>query len=264
MKRVLFVSSFLIVFICSCEKEDPDPSVSPPGISVTCNQNKNETFGVGQELIFSIAMTSDVNVGIARFTISKSGSELFSRSDYTTNLVNFEFGYTTIAEDVDAGDVVFKFELTDNNGTVASEEVTVMVAVDLPVTIQELAPNPGWNLVDDIAVDTTANENVDILQFSVQVDQFSTEVYWTSLNGGTFYDVSDQSINFFDINLSYGVLQSAIVGVTPQDTIQIALQGPSSIPLPVPMIVEIRNGQELMLIDYSTVQASMVGYRKQL
>ena len=164
-----FSKNFLLACLCtlffiSCSKDNDDgPNTATSSISVECNRDKSDAFQVNEEVVFTINMKTDPGVGIDKFTIAKLGDEIFARDDYTANEVNFQFTYGTTSEDVSVGDVVFDFVLTDKNGVVKSESATVRVAVDLPVVIENLRPEPGWNVVTDRVVDASNPDEVDIL-----------------------------------------------------------------------------------------------------
>ncbi|MEO1448488.1 MAG: hypothetical protein AAFV07_03115, partial [Bacteroidota bacterium] len=156
---------------------------------------------------------------------------------------------------------VYQFELIDKDGISKTKEVPVKVAVDFPIRITSFSPDPGWDLTNDRAVDGNTPEETDILEFS-ETAGTETNVYYTSLNGAKFYDASGTDVDYFNINYSQAELEAAIAGITPVDTILIAVQGFGSVPLPFPLVVRVRNGQEFMWIDRSTVSGSMIGYRK--
>ena len=91
-KKTLFFC--FLIFQLACSKDSStDPGLTPTSIEVVCNRDKGEAFLVEEEIVFSITMTTDPRVGINNFAIRKAGSEVFSKSDYTANIVNFTFGF---------------------------------------------------------------------------------------------------------------------------------------------------------------------------
>lgn len=251
----------LALLISACGEDDTDnPGTSNSTLTVECDRDKTEPFEVGEELLFSIVMETDPAVGIGSFTIEKGSEELFNKSDYTSNIVNFTFGYTTIREDVDAGTFDFVFTLTDGEGRIIERTITVQVAVDFPLFIPEFNPSPGWDLVNDVAVEEGDAANSDIYQFDDQDDALR---YWKPLNDSQLYDISDVDINSLDINLKKATILAALSNREPVDSIAVASLGFGTVPFPAPMVVDLRGSGRLVVIDFSNVQGSMVGYRKE-
>ncbi|MEM6316215.1 MAG: hypothetical protein AAF960_01010, partial [Bacteroidota bacterium] len=248
------LSAFLcVLLLTNCGEEDViPPTFRATSIEFTCNRDKSESFRVDETIVFTIKLITDSSVGIGQFTILKSGQELFSKSDYTANEVNFQFTYDTTKEDLEAGVADFTFELTDKNGTVERERSMVTVAVDFPITIAQIRPNAGWSFETDMAVDGMDAAATDILQTdSVAITVFTL---WSSPNRGQFYLLPEEkAVDFFDINLTSESVETAIQGVESVGKIDVTSGGPF---VNGQVIFKSSSSENLIIIDHSNLQAS--------
>lgn len=248
-----------ILFWNGCkEEENPQPRVSSLTIVASPEQ---PSYAVGVDITFSVALDSDPAVGIRGFAIRKGTETVFEKNDYTTNQVKFNYGYTTIREDIALGTLPFTFELTDGNGVRKTAMVEIRVEVDYPFQVDNFSPQPGWDLVKNEVVPDSTGPNVDIYQYTLSLG-FSTETYWTNSNGTLYYDISDKSVNFFDPNLSLETIRGWIEGVDGVDTLLVSTGGFSSGGFTTPIVAQLRGKEEYILIDFSNIQGSNLGYRK--
>lgn len=254
-----FLTCFLL-FCISCDEEEEDPAPVAPTISVN-SVSPDGPYLVGVDVSFQLELRTDVTTGIGSFTISQQGTEIFSKSDYTGNVVNQTFTYTTTRDDLEVGSTTFRFQLTDKNGGTLSTEVSIEVEVEYDFTVDVLRPEPAWDLVTNESIPDSSGERVDIFLESSGGFGGSMNTFF-SKNETVFYNVSESDINFFDPNISTAQIVAAIEGLPALESVVVTNSVANPPVINFPLIAKLRAKEVYTVIGFSTVAGSSWGYRK--
>lgn len=259
MKKIIslvFSAIFLFLIACSSDDETP-PAPAAPTIEVVRSPAEGP-YKVGDNIEFTISLRTDPSVGIAAFVIDKEDKGIFSRSDYTSDGVNFTFTYSPILADLEGDEVVITFILTDNNLRQVTAVERFSVTQEYAYFQSDFAPNPSWDLVENVEVTSEDGTNVDITaQVSSGFGGPATVAFFAK-NGTVLYNIDD-SISFFDPNISTEQIVNAISNLSAEESLEISS---ANVTNQFPVVAKIRGKEVYAIISFANPGGSVWGYRK--
>ncbi len=259
--HVIILACFIVNF-WSCEENSDTPNeTTDPTLSISSVAPEGP-YGVNVDVEITLELRTDPKAGIQSFRALKGGAELFSRTNYTSNIVQFNFIYATTTEDLEMGIATFTFQLTDNDGKMATLETSIEIEIEYSFSVENFRPDPSWDMINNVNVNTETGDNVDV-QAIIGSSFNGTSITFMGQNGTAFYNVSPNDIDYFDPNISTQQIVEAIQGLTPSDILIIS--NPAANP-PIdnqfPIIAKLRGQEVYAIIGFSNLAGTMWGYRK--
>ena len=246
---------FVVSMLAACSEDSGELQPTIPSLSVSVSPEGPYYFP--DVIKFTCLIRTDPNVGIQVFKIHREGMELFSQNNFTSPGVDFEFTYRTTQEDVQIGVVKFRFELIDKSNRQVEQITTIEVMIEYPFMIEELRPDPSWDLVENHSLNETTGDNVDIfLHQETTVTNILTA--FVSRNDTRFYDITDLTLNYFNLEITTEDILSAIQTVDEVDSVIISRNFENHLPI----IAKLRGKDDFAIIDFSAQSGSSWGYRK--